>query len=191
MAIISLHYPHEQLGRAVSILETSVSLAMGGGPVLGGLLIQAVGWRSIFYVNVPFSAAALVLGARMLPPMRGGGRRETFDFAGATAFAYGLLGITSAADRGWRDRGRRRHPGADAQPGHICGITLAATVYQTSLGANPARLGAGVRSPAEAGAFRSAFHHVFAVAVGISLAGAAISLLRQPPRVGQAAAART
>lgn len=62
------------------------------GPTLGGLLIGIGGWRTIFGVNVPFSVACLVLGARALP--RGGARTGTpIDWAGITLFAVTLVSL--------------------------------------------------------------------------------------------------
>lgn len=60
------------------------------GPTLGGLLIGLGGWRTIFAVNLPFSAACLVLGARALP--RGGGHAGgTIDWPGMGLFAATLV----------------------------------------------------------------------------------------------------
>lgn len=62
------------------------------GPTVGGLLIGLGGWRTIFSVNVPFSVACLVLGARRLPrtaPMRG----TAIDFAGMALFAATLVSL--------------------------------------------------------------------------------------------------
>ncbi len=105
LAIVALEYPRSLMGTAIGLFETSVSVALGVGPVLGGVLIQAVGWRSIFYVNVPVAAAALLLAGRILPPLPGASRNEAFDWAGAATFAAGmvavLLGVDLAPGDGW------------------------------------------------------------------------------------------
>jgi EmrB/QacA subfamily drug resistance transporter len=105
LAIVALEYPRSRMGAAIGMFETAVSVALGVGPVLGGLLIQAVGWRSIFYVNVPVAAAALLLARRILPPMPGASRGEVFDWAGAATFAAGmvavLVGVDLAPGDGW------------------------------------------------------------------------------------------
>lgn len=105
MAILTLHTPRGRLGSALSLVETSVSVALGVGPVIGGILIQTLGWRAIFYLNVPVSLAALWLAGRLLPAMPGSARHERFDLAGAVTFALGLggvlLGISLAQDEGW------------------------------------------------------------------------------------------
>lgn len=98
LAIVALEYPRSLMGTAIGMFETSVSVALGVGPVLGGLLIQSVGWRSIFYVNVPVAAAALWLAARILPPMPGTSRGEAFDWSGAATFAAGMVAVLLGID---------------------------------------------------------------------------------------------
>ncbi|MFF2204715.1 MFS transporter [Streptomyces sp. NPDC058145] len=64
------------------------------GPALGGLLIGLGGWRAVFTVNVPLSAACLVLGALRLPripPPRGG--RRSVDLPGMALFAAVLVAL--------------------------------------------------------------------------------------------------
>ncbi|MBF6172209.1 MFS transporter [Nocardia blacklockiae] len=70
---------------------TAIAAAGGaGGPVIGGLLLQA-GWRWIFFLNVPFTLVAFVLGLRVLPEIRRrAGRR--LDLLGAAL----ILGATAA-----------------------------------------------------------------------------------------------
>ncbi|WP_433431807.1 MFS transporter [Nonomuraea sp. CA-141351] len=60
------------------------------GPPLGGLLIGAGGWHLIFAVNVPLSAACLVLGAWRLPRLSGRGKADGVDIPGMVLFA-GML----------------------------------------------------------------------------------------------------
>lgn len=70
------------------------------GPALGGLLIGAGGWRAVFTVNVPLSAACLVLGALRLPREPKGAREEgagrsrrDIDAAGMVLFACTLVSL--------------------------------------------------------------------------------------------------
>ncbi|MFF4896430.1 MFS transporter [Streptomyces sp. NPDC001068] len=63
------------------------------GPTLGGLLIGAGGWHLVFTVNVPLSAACLVLGVKWLPrPRTTAGRRST-DLPGMALFAVLLISL--------------------------------------------------------------------------------------------------
>ena len=57
---------HEQ-GKAMGIFGFGVVLAPAVGPSVGGLLVEWWGWRSIFFVVVPFCVLALFLSRRYLP----------------------------------------------------------------------------------------------------------------------------
>ena len=73
-AIIVLHafQRHEQ-GKAMGIFGFGVVLAPAIGPSIGGVLVEAFGWRSIFFVVVPFCLAALGMAWRYLPHSSPGG----------------------------------------------------------------------------------------------------------------------
>ena len=53
MAILTSVYPREERGKAIGITTASVYIGLSIGPFLGGFLTQHLGWRSIFYINVP------------------------------------------------------------------------------------------------------------------------------------------
>ncbi|RXS77806.1 DHA2 family efflux MFS transporter permease subunit [Streptomyces sp. TM32] len=61
--------PRER-ARAIGVWGGVVGISMAAGPVLGGLLVQSVGWRSIFWINVPIGALALFLTLRYVPESR-------------------------------------------------------------------------------------------------------------------------
>ncbi|MCL6562987.1 MAG: MFS transporter [Firmicutes bacterium] len=90
VAILAQVFPRQRFGTALGLLETAVSAALVVGPVVGGFLIQALGWRWIFYVNVPIATAAMGLGTRWLPPTPPAPERHRFDWLGALAFGAGL-----------------------------------------------------------------------------------------------------
>ncbi|MFF8905707.1 MFS transporter [Streptomyces olivaceoviridis] len=73
---------------ALAVANQTVAVV---GPALGGLLIQLGGWRAVFTVNVPLSAACLVLGALRLP--RSGTRRRGLDAPGMALFAVLLVAL--------------------------------------------------------------------------------------------------
>lgn len=58
----------EARGRAMGLITTLGPLGLISGPGLGGVLVDALGWQWIFFVNVPVSAVVLAVGLRMLPP---------------------------------------------------------------------------------------------------------------------------
>ena len=65
--VIMREFPPEQQGRAMGIFGFGVVLSPAIAPVLGGVLVEQFGWRSIFFVVVPFCIAALMLARRFLP----------------------------------------------------------------------------------------------------------------------------
>lgn len=65
--VIMREFPREEQGRAIGIFGFGVVLSPAIGPVLGGVLVEQFGWRSIFFVVVPFCLVALLLARRYLP----------------------------------------------------------------------------------------------------------------------------
>ncbi|MCZ4096328.1 MFS transporter [Streptomyces sp. So13.3] len=95
--------PRER-ARAIGVWGGVVGVSMAAGPVLGGLLVQTVGWRSIFWINLPVGLLALALTARYVPESRAPKPRRV-DPVGQL-FVIALLGsltyaIIEAPDAGW------------------------------------------------------------------------------------------
>ncbi len=103
--------PADRRGGAFGIVGGSIALAAGLGPLIGGVLVAAGGWRAIFLVNIPFVAAALAIAWRAVPRRPGVVATTAFDWLGAA-----LLGDRPDRVGAPRDRGRPR-PG-DARPGN-------------------------------------------------------------------------
>jgi EmrB/QacA subfamily drug resistance transporter len=61
--------PRER-ARAIGVWGAVVGISMAAGPLVGGLLVEAVGWRSIFWINLPVGLAALLLTLRYVPESR-------------------------------------------------------------------------------------------------------------------------
>ncbi len=72
--LIQKYFRTQARARAFATMATTVSVATASGPLFGGLLIEALGddlgWRAMFFVNVPLGILALVLGQRWLPDDR-------------------------------------------------------------------------------------------------------------------------
>jgi len=83
-------------GRAMGIFGFGVVLAPAVGPSIGGLLVEHFGWRSIFFVVLPFGAIALLLARQLLPVAAPGGAKPNtdtprLDWPGVWLAAIGVL----------------------------------------------------------------------------------------------------
>ncbi len=67
LALLLDAFPRSRHQTAIGTWGAVGGLAAAVGPALGAVLIEAFGWRAVFYVNVPVALAALVIGARVLP----------------------------------------------------------------------------------------------------------------------------
>jgi EmrB/QacA subfamily drug resistance transporter len=83
----------QRMGRIMGITAIPVMLAPIVGPTLGGLIVDNVSWRWIFFVNVPIGAVALVAALRILPRDRHGGN-ERLDVVGLFLLALGVPLVT-------------------------------------------------------------------------------------------------
>ncbi len=61
--------PRER-ARAIGVWGAVVGISMAAGPIIGGVLVDSVGWRSIFWINLPVGLAALMLTWRFVPESR-------------------------------------------------------------------------------------------------------------------------
>lgn len=85
LSIAQTIFPPHERSAAFSLFALTAGLASVIGPVLGGLLINAdlfgLDWRPIFLMNVPVGIIALILGARLIPPIAGNPKMHN-DFGG-------------------------------------------------------------------------------------------------------------
>jgi len=92
MTILAQAAGPQRIGRVMSVVGAPMLLGPILGPVLGGLILQNLSWRWIFFVNVPIGALALVMAWRVLPrsePQRG----ERLDVVGLALLSPGLAAI--------------------------------------------------------------------------------------------------
>ena len=82
-----------QMGRVMSLIAIPIILAPTLGPLIGGLLIQGIDWRAIFWLNVPFGIVGVALALRLLP-MGEGGDAGRLDVPGLILASAGIVGIT-------------------------------------------------------------------------------------------------
>ncbi|MDT7799507.1 MAG: transporter, family, methylenomycin resistance protein [Actinomycetota bacterium] len=103
LAVITNTYPRPaERARALGIWAGVSALALAAGPVLGGAVVTAAGWRPVFWLNVPVVLAAAVATARLAPRVspRGAGRR--IDVAGVATAAPALgAGVYAVIGGSW------------------------------------------------------------------------------------------
>jgi EmrB/QacA subfamily drug resistance transporter len=99
-AILTKSFPSTQRGRVLGAQVTFTYLGLMTGPLLGGWLASAFGWRSIFYINVPLGVAAVALALIYIEDDRPETTAERFDFAGASLFTAGLVALLVALNQG-------------------------------------------------------------------------------------------
>ncbi len=106
LAIVNRTFPARQRGQALGLYSSAGMAAVVFGPVLGGVLVDNLGWRSIFYVNVPIGILAIFL-VMLLVPVDRASKGGEFDFSGALVLAASmgclLYAINESPDRGWGD----------------------------------------------------------------------------------------
>lgn len=90
--------------RAIGIWGAVIGLSMALGPVIGGVLVSSVGWRSIFWVNIPVGIAAIVLTALFVPESKAA-RPRSADPVGQilvmASLASLVYAIIEGPNRGW------------------------------------------------------------------------------------------
>jgi MFS transporter, DHA2 family, multidrug resistance protein len=101
MIVLFRVYPVNERGRAMGLYGFGIVLAPAVGPAIGGTLLEAFGWRSIFLLTVPFAVAGLVLGARTLATTRAAARMR-FDSIGTGLLAASLVTLLNVPVVGHR-----------------------------------------------------------------------------------------
>ena len=89
MAVITRTFPAHQRGRAMSLWGAVAGVAVLVGPIVGGLLVDSLGWQWIFIVNVPVGVVGFVLAVRLVPALSTAVRR--FDLVGVALSAIGMF----------------------------------------------------------------------------------------------------
>ncbi|MDQ0809057.1 EmrB/QacA subfamily drug resistance transporter [Streptomyces sp. B3I7] len=105
MAILTHAHPRpKERARAIGVWGGVVGISMAAGPILGGVLVQSAGWRSVFWLNVPIGLAALLLAAVFVPESRAPRPRRA-DPVGqlllTTALGALTYAVIEAPGHGW------------------------------------------------------------------------------------------
>src|SRR5690349_13576417 len=98
LAFVGETVPQEKTDSAMGLLATMSALGTALGPSLGGVVIAALSWRAIFFVNLPLAIIALLLAHRSLPADRRGPApaKRGFDTLGTLLLAL-MLGAYALA----------------------------------------------------------------------------------------------
>ena len=103
-AITAAVFPPEERGKALGLNGTIVASGLVTGPAIGGVLTDALGWRSIFFVAIPVGLLAIPFASLILQEERistpRGVRREPFDWLGTVLWAGFLFTFLFALNRG-------------------------------------------------------------------------------------------
>ncbi|MEU1199447.1 DHA2 family efflux MFS transporter permease subunit [Streptomyces sp. NPDC005813] len=109
LGLLRAVFPPRRFGMAVGIWAMVSAVSTALGPIVGGLLVENVGWESVFYINAPIGVVALVFSALVLPQSRNGTGRHAFDVVGVALLALGLLsavfGVVKGETWGWSSAG--------------------------------------------------------------------------------------
>jgi EmrB/QacA subfamily drug resistance transporter len=93
MAILTSVFPPRERGKALGINVAAVYSGLSLGPLLGGLMTQHWGWRSIFLANVPLGLVVVALVIWKLKGEWAEAKGERFDFTGSVIYSIALVSI--------------------------------------------------------------------------------------------------
>ena len=98
LALLNAAYQGEKRGRAVGIWAAAGAASAAIAPLIGGWLVDNVGWPAIFYINLPLAAGAMLLAFLFVTESQDKGAAR-IDYPGAALATLGLLGATFGLTR--------------------------------------------------------------------------------------------
>src|SRR5687767_12488396 len=106
LSIITVTFPPHERARAIGLWAGVSGLALALGPTVGGLMVERLGWQSVFFLNVPIGAAALLTSIRTVRESVSLEQRH-LDLTGLALGTAGLFsmtyGLIEANQLGWGD----------------------------------------------------------------------------------------
>ncbi len=109
LALVLPEFPVERRTQAIAIWGATGGLAAALGPSIGGVVVDALGWRALFFLNIPLTLLTVAVGARLLRESRDPAARREVDVPSAAlgfaGVALVVLGISQSEVWGWLTRG--------------------------------------------------------------------------------------
>ncbi|QWF24897.1 DHA2 family efflux MFS transporter permease subunit [Nocardioides sp. LMS-CY] len=103
MAVITRIFPAAQRGKAMALWGATSGVSMVVGPLLGGVLVDGLGWEWIFFINVPVGIVGFVLALRLVPVLET--HQHSFDWLGVALSGVGMFllvfGIQEGHQHAW------------------------------------------------------------------------------------------
>jgi len=101
-AVLTAAFPANERGKALGIMGAVGGLGLLSGPALAGLCLDYIGWRSFFYLRIPFVAIGLVMVLLLLKKEPSRDSKERFDIPGAATFFLALVCLLFVLTQGQR-----------------------------------------------------------------------------------------
>ncbi len=98
MAVITRIFPAARRGRAMALWGATAGVATLVGPILGGVLVDSLGWEWIFFINVPVGIVGFVLAWRLVPTLQTS--QHKFDWLGVALSGTGMFLIVFGIQEG-------------------------------------------------------------------------------------------
>src|SRR4051794_1166069 len=98
MATITRIFPAESRGKAMALWGATAGVAMLVGPILGGVLVDSLGWEWIFFINVPVGVVGFVMAWRLVPTLETHPHR--FDWLGVALSGIGMFLVVFGVQEG-------------------------------------------------------------------------------------------
>jgi EmrB/QacA subfamily drug resistance transporter len=93
MAILTSVYPASERGRVLGINTATVYLGMSIGPFLGGIIVESLGWRAVFWVTVPLALATLLFTLSQVKGEWADSPDDTLDVGGSLLYAVAIVAL--------------------------------------------------------------------------------------------------
>ncbi|MEU3828834.1 DHA2 family efflux MFS transporter permease subunit [Streptomyces sp. SID486] len=107
LGLLRATFPAEKLNMAIGIWGMVIGASTAGGPILGGVLVEHVNWQSVFFINVPVGALALLMGSLILRDHRAENAPRSFDILGIALLSGAMFclvwALIKAPAWGWGD----------------------------------------------------------------------------------------